>query len=271
MKICASEKCINNAPFFAYNKHDNAYGVVQGCCNSWNCPRCGMQRAKQEYGRIVEGCRKLSEQHELWFITITCRGKVMSRDEAELGYGKWTNTLLTRWRKYSSDNGQAWHYAQVTERQKRGHPHSHILTTFRPPDAVSGFKRKWEVDNTGKRHYVSKETLLSNYIHRSCVAVGLGDQYDISRVASVEAASRYVAKYLFKPTIFDTIWPKGWRRVRYSNSFPKLEDKETNAFVLMTREDWRKLERLATVITVSDYVVGEIVKHHIPHTQVLFR
>jgi hypothetical protein len=228
-------------------------------------------RAKHEYGRIVEGCRTLSETNELWFITITCRGKDMSLEQSEANYGKWTNTLLTRWRTRSSRKGDKWYYAQVTERQKRGHPHSHILTTFDPHDTVSGLKRKWKMDNAGERHYVEEETLFSDYIRRSCVDVGLGDQYDISRVSSVEACSRYVAKYLFKDTIFNTIWPRGWKRVRYSNSFPKREDRKTTAFVLLTREDWKKLEKSASSVSVTDYVVGEIVKHHIPNTQVFFK
>lgn len=271
MPICAAISCINNAPYFAFKKQNNSYGVVQGCCNSWSCPRCGILRAKQEYGRIVNGCKILSEQHDLWFITITCRGKEMSKEKADANYGKWTNTLLTRWRTYASRKNQTWHYVQVTERQKRGHPHSHILTTFQPSDTVLGLVGKWEVDNAGKRRYVEKEALRSDYIRRSCDEIGLGDQYDISRVASVAGASRYVAKYLFKDTIFNTVWPKGWKRVRYSQQFPQLPERETTAFVLMTREDWRKLERLASIITVNDYVVGEIVKHHIPHTQVFFK
>lgn len=244
---------------------------MQGCCNSWNCPRCGLQRAKSEYGRIVEGCRKLSEQNELYFITLTCKGREISVKQAEYGYPKWTNTILTRWRTYSKRHNKEWCYSQVTERQKRGHPHSHILTTFCPPDAKAGRKGKWKTDAQGNKAWVEKDTILSDYVLNSCIDAGLGTQYDISRVESVEGASRYVAKYLFKPTIFTTIWPKGWRRVRYSNNFPKREDKQSTAFVLMTREDWRKLERVATVISVTDYVVGEIVKHHIPNTQVLFR
>lgn len=208
-------------------------------------------RAKHEYGRIVEGCRTLSEKHELWFITITCRGKEMSVEEADANYGKWTNTLLTRWRTYATRKSQEWYYAQVTERQKRGHPHSHILTTFRPPSIVEGTKKKWEVDYQGVRRYVQKEALLSDYVRRSCVAIGLGDQYDISRVSSVEGASRYVAKYLFKDTVFNTVWPEGWRRVRYSQSFPKLDKSETKAFVLITREDWQKLGKLASIISTD--------------------
>jgi hypothetical protein len=268
---CASQNCINNAPYFAFKKHDTAYGVVQGSCNSWNCPRCGLKRAKTEYGRIVEGCRALSEQNELWFITITCRGKEMSRAEAENNYLQWTNSLLTRWRTYATRHHQAWHYVQVTERQKRGHPHSHILTTWQPPEIEHGKKGKWKTDNSGQSVWAEKDALFSDYIRRGCSQCGLGDQYDLSRVQGVEGASRYVAKYLFKTSIFTTDWPKGWKRVRYSQSFPQLPEVKTDAFVLMTREDWQRLGKAASVISVEDYMVGEIVAHHVPNTNVILR
>jgi len=269
--ICASPVCMKNAPFFAFKKREKTYGVVQGCCNDWHCPRCGIMRAKHEYGRIVEGCKTLSEEHDLWFITITCRGKEMSKRDADENYGTWTNTLLTRWRTYSTRHHQTWSYAQVTERQKRGHPHSHILTTFTPPDAVYGTKRKWEVDNTGTRRYVEKEAILSEYVRRSCADVGLGDQYDVSRVASVEAASRYVAKYLFKDTIFNTEWPKGWRRVRYSQNFPRLAREKSEAWVLMHREDWQKLQLLAEVVTVDSDYTREVVTNAIGYNNLIIK
>lgn len=271
VKICASEKCINNAPFFAYKKRERTYGVVQGCCNSWNCPRCGQQRAKTEYGRIVEGCRTLSEEHELWFITITCRGREMSKKDADDGYGKWTNTLLTRWRTYCTRKGKSWYYAQVTERQTRGHPHSHILTTFSPPDMVMGKKPKYKTDNEGRKKLEMVPAILSDFIRRSSVDAGLGDQYDISRVESVEGASRYVAKYLFKDEIFSTVWPKGWKRVRYSQGFPKLAKRDTDAFVLMSREHWQKLAGLADVIITKEDEVKERVFNAIGYNGIIIK
>lgn len=266
---CAAPVCMKNAPYFAYNKHEKVYGVIQGCCNSWNCPRCGIMRAKQEYGRIVQGCKTLSENNELWFITISCRGKEMTVNEAHENYGKWTNKLLTTWRTYAARHNQIWTYASVTEHQKRGHPHSHILTTWKPPKIYEGKSTGYSRKNDGSRDYTPQTKILSDYVRKSIGRAGFGEQYDISRVQSSEAASRYVAKYLFKPTIFSEKWPSGWKRVRYSNSFPRLPKMETDAFVLLTREDWRKLGNIASLVTVDDYIIGEIVKHHIPHTEVL--
>ncbi len=213
--------CINHAPFFAYKTSGKAYAVVQGNCHSWLCPRCGINRAKQEYWRIVNGCGILAEQYELYFITLTCRGKELSLAEAEAGYYLWTNRLLTALRTSAKRKDAAWHYAQVTERQKRGHPHSHVLTTFVPHDLYDGYKDDWKWDDG--LVYEKKPALRSDWLEERCISAGLGSQYDISRVADVEAASRYVAKYLFKDGMFSTEFPKDWRRVRYSRSFPKQE------------------------------------------------
>ncbi len=241
--------CSYHAPFFAYNKHDKTWAVTQGCCNHWDCPRCGKQRAKEEYGRIVEGIRELSQEHQIWFITITCRGKEMTKNESETNYLKWTNRLLDAWRLQSKRINGQWAYVQVTERQTRGHPHSHILTTFCPHDVVS-HDWKWQrvtVAGLGKMAWVQAHR--SQYIQNSVIRAGLGEQYDISPAGKVEAVSRYVAKYLFKDNIFNTVWPRGWKRVRYSQSFPKLQRKDTGAFVLMKKEDWQKLAEVAVIVT----------------------
>ena len=271
LATCASEKCIKNAPLFAYQKEGKRYGIMQGCCNSWGCPRCGIMRAKQEYGRIVSGCRELSKTDELYFITITCKGREITHEQADASYGKWTNNLLTKWRGKCDRQGGKWNYVQVTERQKRGHPHSHILTTFRPHDVYEGIKGQWTSDNGGSKRWEEKKALRSTYLGRSIVGSGLGSQYDVSRVSSAEAVSRYVAKYLFKDTIFSTVWPSGWKRVRYSQSFPHLPNQPSNAFVLRAREDWQRLARLAISVTADSDHTKELAFSHLRGSDVLIR
>lgn len=243
--------CLFHAPFFAYHQHDKTYGITQGCCNHWECPRCGKMRAKEEYGRIVEGIRKLAVDDQIYFITITCRGREMPLKESEQNYGYWTNKLLDAWRLQSKRIGKKWAYAQVTERQDRGHPHSHILTTFCPLDlAVDWKKKRVTVGGQSRMAYVS--AYRSQYIGQSVIRAGLGAEYDITPAGKVEAVSRYVAKYLFKDNIFNDKWPKNWRRVRYSQSFPKLQRRVTDAFVLLKRDDWEKLARIAIIVTAKD-------------------
>lgn len=240
--------CINGAPFIAIKKVGKAYSVVQGCCDSWTCPRCGQIRAKREYGRMVAGCRELAQGHDLYFLTLTCRGKELSLEDSQAHYLEWTNRLLTALRTRAKRDGKPWHYAQVTERQQRGHPHSHLITTFWPHDLREGSRTSWKLID-GEYAPVQRQALRSDWLQERCISAGLGDQYDISKVRDAEAASRYVAKYLFKSSIFETHWPKNWRRIRYSRSFPKLPETEIEAFPLIKNSDWRRLARLAVVVT----------------------
>lgn len=253
--------CINNAPLFAYKIEGKTYGIVQGCCNSWTCPRCGQQRAKEEYGRIVEGCKKLTENGKsLYFITITCKGREISVKDAEQFYGQYTNKLFTAWRLQAKRTNQEWSYVCVTERQKRGHPHSHILTTFSPLDVYYGYKDNYITDNEGRNKKEKIPCFRSDYIERSAVNVGLGAQYDISTAQTVGGVARYVAKYLFKDSIFNTTWPKGWKRVRYSQSFPALQQVKTDAMVLIRKDDWKQLAQKAiTIAPKSEYCLIEAV------------
>jgi len=248
--------CINNAPLFAYSEHDKTYGIVQGCCNSWTCPRCGKMRAKHEYWRIINGIKLLAELQPIWFITVTCKGREISTREAEENYLSWTKRLHDAWRLQAKRTSQEWSYVAVTERQKRGHPHSHYLTTFCPADIAVDWKQtRVTVDGQSFMAYVS--AYRSEYLHSSLVRSGLGKEYDITQAQSVEGTSRYVAKYLFKDTIFSTAWPKGWHRVRYAQSFPKSAREKTDAFVLLTRDDWKRLARVAVVVKTRDAYVSE--------------
>jgi len=266
------DACANNAPCFAYEITKKTYGVVQGCCNDWNCPRCGQQRAREEYGRIVEGARKIAETHQLYFLTITCRGREMTVEQAENGYIEWSNRLLTRLRTSFKRAGREWYYASVTERQKRQHPHSHYVTTYCPQDAIFIAKGKWKhYYTTGENFPANHNTLQSESLERACVGCGLGNQYDISRVESVEAGSRYMAKYLFKESIFSTVWPKNWRRVRYSQNWPKLDDKTGTAFILLSAADWFRLGNAALIIRTQNDGVKEIVRSNLYRADVIIQ
>jgi hypothetical protein len=263
--------CLYGAPFFAYQIHLAKWGVVQGCCNHWDCPRCGKTRARQEYGRIVAGIRSLALQHPIYFVTITCRGKEMALEESEKHYLEWTNRLFSSWRARTKCKGGQWHYVQVTERQTRGHPHSHILTTANPQDLYLGHVFKERTENLYIPRNSREIALRSDWLQGAINKSGLGSQYDISIASSPEGASRYVAKYLFKPTIFENSWPKKWKRVRYSHSFPKLPERQTDAIVLLSDNDWRHLARRAEVIEVKDTPTMLDVNWHLRHTDIAIR
>lgn len=258
--------CSYGAPFFAYQIQLANWGISQGCCNHWDCPRCGQTRAREEYGRIVSGIRALALEGKIYFVTITCKGKEISYEQAEEGYLSWTNRLFSAWRARTKVRGGKWCYCQVTERQARGHPHSHILTTADPGDLYLGHVFKEREANLYIPEKAREIALRSDWFSDAVRRAGLGSQHDISIASSPEGASRYVAKYLFKPAIFTDSWPKGWKRVRYSQNFPKLPERSTDAFVLLSAEDWRFLGRRAERVEVKDDHILADVRYHLRHS-----
>jgi len=258
-------RCAYNAPYFAFQIKLAHYGVSQGCCNHWDCPRCGAIRAKTEYGRMVTGIESLAKDSPLYMLTITCRGKEIASEYADQNYGKWTNRFLTAFRTRVKRSSGKWCYVAVTERQKRGHPHSHILTTANPRDLHNETILKYWT--AGKKRGTSEyiTVLRSDWIQDAVIRAGLGEQYDISLVRSAQGASRYAAKYLFKDTMFEGDWPKGWKRIRYSNNFPKLPEIVTDAFPLIDFRDWHLLSRRSAFVTVSDPLILNDVRHHLSH------
>lgn len=177
------------------------------------------------------------EDHKLYFWTITCRGKELSYDDAMEGYYQWTNVLLTGARAKSKRGGHYWTYVQVTEHQKktRAHPHSHLLTTYLPDDAVS------LVDKNGRVNYTS------DWFSKANIRAGLGEQCRISLVANGSAAASYVGKYLFKGVMAEK-WPPKWKRIRYSRNWPKPPYYPAElAITLLTPADWKRARDEQTV------------------------
>lgn len=257
--------CIYHAPFFAIEKNPSSgvWSLSQGQCHHWDCPRCGIIRAKHEYWRIVKGSQQVvSEGHSLYFLTITTRGVGLPVAEAEKNYLQWTNRLLTNLRGQSKRRLAYWCYVQVTERQNRKHPHSHILTTYEPLDLVEGAKWQYEQVNGVKQGYW-QDALRSHSLQCSIGASGLGEVYDISLVKSAAAVSRYIGKYLFKQTLL-TVWPEGWRRVRYSQNWPQSDfEPASNAIALINKNDWFELAKVAETVITHDQEAQEIASNYL--------
>lgn len=245
-------RCIYGAPMVAMILAGRAT-IGQSCCNHWECPACGIKRARQEYRRIVSGCEILGMGHKLYFWTLTCRGKECSLEEAEEHYLEWTNILLTNARTKAKRAGEHWEYAQITERQKktRKHPHSHLITTFLPDDSV------------GNQDHKKRWNYTSEWFTRANLSAGLGIQHRISGVESAAAVSRYVAKYMFKETMQER-WPAHWHRVRYSRGFPKLPSAiPTFVAVLRTPKEWHQTEKQAVLFVAESSFDYECAIHHI--------
>jgi len=243
----AQTYCANGAPFVFYIDMSGNGRIAQGCCNSWNCPRCGQLRAKREYKRIVSGVEQLAVRMPLYFLHVTCLGRELSLESAQETYLRWTSKLLDAMRHSAKRAGQEWFYVQVTERQKRLHPHSHIICSFVPSDAKERYIRK----RSKSGEWVTLLTLRSEWFEKQLGFSGLGSQYAMDYVKSPAGAARYVGKYMFKDSAL-TEWPKNWRRVRYSNSWPKLAKHEKRGFALLRPSHWREAFSLGVPVYAQD-------------------
>lgn len=252
--------CINHAPFICFQDATGRWRLVQGCCNSWLCPRCGQMRARHEYGRIVEGAKKLTEGgHTLFFVTITCQGKELDLSTSDDSYLLWTNRLFTTWRARMKKQGDYWCYVQVTERQKRGAAHSHVIATSYPDDAKQYLKGSLLPNGSIAKH----DCLFSTWFMNKNVSAGLGKMTDCTVVRSDIAVAVYVSKYLFKDAQI-TLWPKGWKRVRYSQNWPKLPDKTNDtAFPVVTMKDWLKVLYIGQAVLADSVITYETALAHL--------
>lgn len=240
--------CIYRAPYVAVISGENAT-VKQSCCNHWDCPRCRYTLAAQHKRRMIEGSKLLMETQKLYFITITCRGKDLDLATADDDYLLWTNRLLSTMRARAKKQGLHWAYVQVTERQKRGAAHSHIISTFCPDDAVPGQTDK------------GKDCLISPWFVRANVSAGLGPQCVITEVQSAVAVAAYISGYLNKQ-VSEDVWPAHWKRIRYSQSWPKIAANHDWAIALQKRSDWDAADKQGRTFLAEDETVYGVARHH---------
>ena len=240
----ADTLCVNNAPLLCFQKNSGAWYLVQGCCNSWQCPRCATIRAKAEYGNIVHGAKTLAQDHKLYFVTLTMKGKDLDLSKADDEYYQMTNRVLAAWRAHTKKQGAYWAYVQVTERQKRGAAHSHLISTMAPKDTT--FHTQGTYLPSGAM--AKRDGYFSQWLMKTCVKAGLGRMIDISLVESAHGVGSYVAKYLFKD-IQAHIWPKHWKRIRYSRNWPKVDRQGTSidAFPIVRASDWNRARELPVI------------------------
>jgi len=249
-----SIRCDNRAPHIAV-KNGDTWTVYQGCCNSWNCSRCGYIRASTEYHRILSHSSALTNAgHNLAFVTITAPGTgEITAHEADAVWYSSTTKFLNSYRKHVQRGGEHWTYVCVTERQKRGHPHAHYLMTCVPSDTHLSGPGAYDLAKIAS----SDERLRSDWMSKQLERSGLGKIYDIQEVDDTNRVVAYISKYLFK-SLQNEFWPKGWRRVRYARNWPKTpKNAAEDAFPLLSGEDWRRLGGLGQKVYTRDPVVFE--------------
>jgi len=265
--------CIKNPPQIALpdRNQPSVYRVMQGCCNDWLCPRCGVIRSKQEYGRAMRGMEALEQRGvPMWLYTFTTKGSGLSIKSAMDTFYSGCNRLFSRLRADAKRRDLPWHYYGVTELQKRGHPHLHALMSYHPADLRPGRRARFVTRPDGSRGREYVDCLLSDYVWRSVQDAGLGKIYDIREVYDARGAVVYLGKYLFKDTIH-TRWPKGWRRIRVSREWPGQSKQPSAAFPLRNERDWYKLAKSSMLVIAEDEAVYRDCEWYLRGHDVLIR
>lgn len=161
-------------------------------CKKWDCEYCSQNNARRWVFVAAHGAAlMLSSGLELEFLTVTSHEKLSPEKALKVLTKAWAK-LSTRMRRFEP----VFEYFCITERQKNGKVHLHLIATCR-------ITKKWLKDNA-----------------REC---GFGYQCDAGHVKSIARVSQYTTKYLAK-ALTDTSWPIGFRRVRTSRGWPDLPD-----------------------------------------------
>jgi hypothetical protein len=167
--------------------------LIRPNCGLWTCPYCAAQKQHAWFLSAFKGISQLAAAGlHVSMITLTSRGgEGRTRDAAieafNVGWPK-----LARRVKYQQGELT---YLAVPEQHKNGIMHLHVVAHNEQP------KRWW------------KDTAFK---------VGLGYMVEISPIDQPEIGAYYVSKYIGKG-IGSTKWPKGFRRVRTSRDWPKVE------------------------------------------------
>lgn len=171
--------------------------ITRPNCGLWSCSYCGREKAREWQSRIGWGAERLMARGDaLFFVTLTAMGWMSPRKTLENWRGNWPK-LSSRLRRAAKERCE---YAYVHEKHKDGRLHTHFVTN-------ADLGRRWWKD---KPH--------------SC---GFGYMNDVREVESAAGVANYVSKYLVKS--LGGKWPKGWRRLSVSRSWPmpdvgELED-----------------------------------------------
>ncbi len=153
-------------------------------CRSWNCAHCQPIRRRQLMAQAASGAPTR-------FITLTVNPQTYSSPEERLRALAWAwRNAVKRIRR--EHPGKDIEYLAIVEATERGEPHLHIL--YRGP-----FLPQWQLSKW-----------MADYINAPIV--------DIRRVDSINAAVKYVAKYITKkPEQFGTA-KRYWKSTGYELS-----------------------------------------------------
>lgn len=200
-----------NSKKLVYGRHklEKKLLICDVDCGTWSCEDCAEKMRKMHQLRIIEATG-VTLQGDWCFMTITSHEKMRGYESTRKNLQEGMRKLFERLRR---KNGTR-HYVLIHEYHKDGISlHIHMLYNFIVDE-------RWLKDNS-----------------REC---GMGYQAKSILLKDPKASGKYVTKYLSKSIAQGNLFPKRFKRVRYSVGFPR--------FVFAEKE--------------SDYVWSVIQKEH---------
>lgn len=181
-----------NRPYMTAEHTSGKFIIFQPRCKMWSCPACAIINRDNWSFRAKDAARILIENgYHLHFLTLTSHPKLDAKQS------EWVFTRA--WKKLSEraryDTDRKFIYLMIPERHKSGKLHTHAIET-------SGLGMQWWKDSSAE--------------------CGLGYMAEEKQIQDVDNTVAYVIKYLNKGMgTAGKQWPKGFRRVRTSQSWPK--------------------------------------------------
>lgn len=228
--------CQTGSRPYLLGRHFETHDVVlyRPDCKLWKCQYCSNVKAKQWAARARKGIRELDDR-DWYFLTTTVKESTGDlKRQINIMANGWDKLLKRGKRIFPGD----WHTFTVPERgEKNGRLHYHTLV-----DCAWGC-------------YHNGACLRSQWLHDNLVEIGLGYRYDISKLNSIEGVVSYITGYITSG--FNVEFPRGFRRVRVSQNFPKGVQEETNTEYLWEIIPANSSGRRQLL---GMYLAGEIVK-----------
>lgn len=185
-------------------------------CGSWDCEICAPINALHWSIRTVEAMKQLeADGRRAVYVTITQNGKLWGSYSWALLHKQWEK-LYKRLKYRSIKSGVALDYIIFVEAQSRGNPHLHGIVT------------------TDLTYQQFKKLVIKS---------GFGYQFDYQTLRHSTGVGWYIAKYCSK-TSSKMQFPKGFRRIRTSQGWPKfeldIEKYQGNALIMALGESYRQ-------------------------------
>ena len=196
-----------------YARDDTGVLVSVPGCHNWSCPECAKELVHHWRTRVALGVQRYSDAgiSDWSFVTITAMG--YDKDMADCirsFHAKWPK-LSTRMRRQFATPRYVTipelHRDENDEHTELSRVHWHIIISIPcepiPPGTKLSPSARWWKKNSAE--------------------CGLGYIADAQPCESPRHAGMYAMKYMVKMCL-ETLWPKGYRRVRTSQYWPSLDD-----------------------------------------------